>query len=124
MKDLIAVHGPKVIIYEAPLPVTTKGYIDVQSTAKSIMKLQGFAAVCELVAYEAGIDCVMATPQEVRAYFCGTRHAGKDGVQARLRQLGWTYIDNNHADAAALWAYEKALIDPKWAPNLPTPLGL
>lgn len=125
MKRLILAYKPDRIILEAPLPVTSQGHINTghKDSARTVRKLLGFVAVAEGMAWEAGIDCCEENVQTVRKYFTGSAHSGvpgdpKAGVMGRLRQLGWTVVDDNHGDAVALWTYQKALLDRNWSPNM------
>lgn len=45
--------------------------------------------------------------------------AAKLAVMAKLTEWGWTYSDDNEADAKLTWAYGTQREYPGWAPNAP-----
>lgn len=104
LADLITVHDPSLIVFEAPVPrQNVHGF----QTAR---KLLGLAAVCELVAYQREVECREAAVQTVRKHFCGNGRADKQDVIARCVARGWNVTDDNEADALALWDYACAEI--------------
>jgi hypothetical protein len=121
--DMIKVHAPRVVVYEAPLaPSIVKG----KTNVNTVRRLMGLAALTEGVAYRMGIYTVLeATVADVRQHFIGRRNLpgdeGKRAVAMRCRQLGYEPTDDNAADALALWDYACAMRNPKLA-ALSTPM--
>jgi hypothetical protein len=78
--------------------------------------LYGFPAIIAAVAYECGIYQIHRRKvADVRGLFIGRRglktNDAKFAVMRRCKQLGWEAVDDNAADALALWAYECSLLD-------------
>lgn len=121
---LINLNKPTHVAIEAPVPVTSHGRIEnLVDTAQTVRWLLGLVGVVEELVYHAGLECIEASAQDVRADFCGHRFAGKAGVMERLQQLGWSYSDNNEADAKALWYHVKVNLDPSYTPQRSVTIG-
>ena len=118
---LIGMVKPATVAFEAPLQIVQGNRSKVRTNQNTIRILFGLAAITEMVIAEAGVRPYEANVMTVKRHFAGSGHADKAAMKARCRQLGWQIVDDNAADAAALWAYMKALEDPKWAPRS-TPL--
>jgi hypothetical protein len=108
---------PDILILEAMLPPTAM----VNHTSRAVRdRLAGLHGVFRGVAYLRGIgEIAEATVGDVRAHFIGDRSAKRDDAKRlttqRCQRLGWQVADDNAADAAALWSFACALIDPKSA---------
>lgn len=120
MLDMISVHKPEHIAFEAPwLPMGNRGKEGrTGMTSTRIPRLLiGLAFLCEQIAYEFEIECSEAEPSTCRKHFVGHGRPEdpKKLVGIMCARLGW-YIHNDHeGDAAALWAYTQAMIDPKFS---------
>lgn len=113
---LINLNSPTHVAIEAPVPVTSHGRIEnLVDKASTVRFLLGTVAIAEEIAWRAGIECVEGRVNEVRPFFCGRGEHSKGAVQARCQQLGWSFQDDNEADAKALWAYATAMLDPTWS---------
>lgn len=123
LHDMVAVHSPRVIVYEAPLaPSLLRG----KTNADTARRLFGLPAITEAIAYRMGVPVILeASVQDVRGHFIGTRNMpgdeAKRAVIARCRQLGYDPQTHDAADALALWDYCAAMRNPKLA-ALRTPL--
>jgi hypothetical protein len=124
MSEMCHLHEPVTIVWEAPLPTSfSRGNSNINTTTL----LYGLPAIIGAVAYLKGIyDVRKASTKDVRNHFIGSNpkgHNGKKLVQRQCRAMGWSFADDNEADALATWSYMCALIDPKLA-TMPTPLFL
>lgn len=93
------------------------------TTAATTSLLCGLIAIAQLCAFRAGVKCpAPAKVQDVRAYFIGGRGfiyngkpiVGRGNLEGKIakfcvidrcRQLGVDVVDNNAADATALWHF-------------------
>lgn len=122
LREIISVHQPDVLAYEAPLPFAGgSNFANVMATAQTVRKLMGLAAHAGQIGTTLREPPVEADVSTIRKYFTGNGRAKKPEVQQRCLLLGWKFVDDNHADALALWAYVKAMLEPTWSPNS-TPL--
>lgn len=96
---------PAGVIFEAPV---LSGRLTSLATAR---KLYGLAGLTEMVAHRAGIEWVReAQPASVKKHFAGNGRAKKPDMEAACRQRGWTFADDNEADALAVWDYGCAIL--------------
>lgn len=97
LNDMIRVHQPDVVVFEAPILTGGKTSID---TARKLMAL---AAMTEMVTHRAGIartyEVNVAT---VKKYWTGNGHAKKHDMIAAARARNFEPHDDNEADALAL----------------------
>jgi hypothetical protein len=114
---------PDVVMIEALLPPDAmKGH-----TSKAVRdRLAGLHGIIKAVAQLRGVARIeTCSVGDVRAHFIGHRGAkrktAKLETMRRCTALGWTYKDDNAADALAIWSYACALIDPALALRM-TPL--
>lgn len=122
MEDKIAVYGPKLIVWEAPLITSfSRG----RTTNDTTTVLYGLPAVIGCCAYKRGIfDIRKAETRAVRMHFIGQnpkRQIAKPMVMRQCRAQGWDITDDNEADALATWSYMGSLLKPELALR-PTPL--
>ena len=122
MNGLLVAHAPSLVVWEAPMPTSfSRG----RTTSDTTTILHGLPAVIGAVAYLKGIfDIRKAETRAVRNHFIGCnpkRAKAKPMVIRQCRAMGWDVVDDNAADACALWHYMCALIEPKLA-IAPTPL--
>lgn len=95
---------PAGVIYEAPiLP-------DVPNHTTAV-KLMGLSALTEFIIHRRRIPWLStAQPSSVKKSFTGRGRASKDEMIAACKARGWSAIDDNHADALALWVHGCGLI--------------
>lgn len=80
--------------------------------------LYGLSEHLEELLYDCGIPVHEASVSEIRHHFCGRSPRGDEGkelVKQTCRTLGWTFDDDNAADACALWDYQRSIIAPKFS---------
>lgn len=108
------------VAFEAPL-MGGKGVVMNANTSRLLI---GLAFMVETVAHGSRMQCFEATVQQVRKHFLGHGRPSnpKQATIVRCRQFGWQVRDHNAADAAALWAYAKATLDPSFRLESTTPL--
>jgi hypothetical protein len=114
--DIFLRENPTIqlIVFEAPLlPMQMKWG---KTNATAIRQLIGLAAVVEELLFTlTGYDVREARVSDVRTHFLGNNRAKRDeakrltGIGCKLR--GWNPIDDNAADALALWDYQASLLD-------------
>jgi hypothetical protein len=114
---------PDVVMIEALLPMDAMRGNTQRATRD---RLAGLHGVLRAVAQLRGVAKIeVASVGDVRAHFIGQRSAksaiAKAETMRRCARLGWECCDDNAADAAAVWSYACALIDPALALRL-TPL--
>jgi hypothetical protein len=113
LRDFLAMHPDiKLVVFEAPLPPFMKaGNTNIQT----IRRLIGLAAVTEELLYSLGkYDIREARVGDVRVHFLGSnrfkRAEPKARTIAKCKLLGWAPVDDNAADALALWDYQVACL--------------
>jgi Holliday junction resolvasome RuvABC endonuclease subunit len=121
LDDMLAAVRPAICAFEAPLNVAGMRRTTRLNSQTTVRILLGLAAITEMALKEHGIRAVEANISSVKKHFAGHGFADKAAIMARCHQLGWLVENNDAADAAAVWAYAKALHDPSWAPRS-TPL--
>ncbi len=111
---------PERIVYEEPMRFRAG-----RSRQGNDEIAYGLAAITQAVAYLRGIyDVRKATARDVRLHFLGhnpKRAVAKKATVQRCRALGWEVVDDNEADACAIWSYQVALLAPERALRV-TPL--
>lgn len=110
---------PDRIAYEAPL--TPRGG-NLLTTESTIRVLHGLSTITELVGELHAIPVVEMNVQQVKKMFAGHGHAKKEEIIARCRLLKWAPVDHNAADALAVWACARSMVDPGFSYRT-TPLG-
>jgi hypothetical protein len=113
--DIFLRENPTIqlIVFEAPLlPMQMKWG---KTNAATIRQLIGLASVVEELLFTlSGYDVREARVAAVRVHFLGNNKAKREEAK-RLTMLGcrargWLPIDDNAADALALWDYQASLI--------------
>jgi Holliday junction resolvasome RuvABC endonuclease subunit len=95
---------PGGLMFEAPI----LGKFTAFATARKLMSLAGLT---ELVAHRRGIPWVReAQPSTVKKHFTGSGKAKKPDMEAACLQRGWTFADDNEADALALFSYACSVV--------------
>jgi hypothetical protein len=123
LRDFLSLHPDiRVVVFESPLPPMHKAG---DTNISTIRRLMGLAAVTEelLYTYNAQdrrnapytpIDIREARVSDVRSYFIGSnrhkRDEAKELTKKQCRLLGWKPVDDNAADALALWDYQRAIL--------------
>jgi Holliday junction resolvasome RuvABC endonuclease subunit len=110
LEDMIRVHRPEVLAFEAPLVFGGRDGSTRHTTHQTIRKLFGLASIAELVGYRAELQVFECHIQSVRKHFVGSGRADKREVLHRCRVLGWPVADDNAADAAAVWSFAKSAL--------------
>jgi len=102
MTDMIAVHNPDVVIFEAP--IVHSGKIN----AKTARRLMGLAVLAELIAHKKGVGRILeGNISQIKKHATGNGRATKPQMIAAARRLGWRPADDNEADA--LWLLDFAV---------------
>lgn len=112
----IPVYGHGLVVFEAPLPPPFKGgFTNVGATRMGF----GLAAITEAVCCRLGIEVREARVADVRDHFIQThklkRKDAKPAVWERCKMLGLECKTMDESDAAALWHYMCAILDPRTA---------
>lgn len=107
VEDLIAVHQPAVLAFEAPLVIGGGRGTTRPTNHNTIRLLFGLAAIAELVGTRRQLRVFEAHIGTVRRHFCGSGRADKADVMARCRLLGWDVKTNDAADGAAIWDFAR-----------------
>jgi hypothetical protein len=106
---------PWTIFFEAPvLPGRDK------TSLITLRKLYSLAGLTELVAHDRQIDCREANASDITTHFIGKGaprygQRRKDATMQKCRDRGWTFVDENDADALALLDYALSLLKPERA---------
>jgi Holliday junction resolvasome RuvABC endonuclease subunit len=116
LSDLITIYRPTVLAYEEPIiPRVQKGRMNVVTTAATLKFLIGIAAVIDLIGKRHGLDVIEVNIATWKAHFASNGHASKADVMRRCQLLGWDIRNEHEADSAGVWAYVKAVMDPKFS---------
>ena len=108
---------PDLLIMEALLPPMAMK----NETSRAVRdRLGGLHGIVKACAHRYGVgEIATATVGDVRAHFIGDRTLPRDKakreVMRHCQMLGWKSLDDNAGDAAAVWSYACALINPEWA---------
>jgi Holliday junction resolvasome RuvABC endonuclease subunit len=109
---------PKAIYLEAPFAKIDREHSE--ATAIALMQITG---AVRAAANMARIKIHLCSVFNVRKFFIGTgflsRDEAKPRVMAKCKALGWSFADDNEADAKATWAYGMWRENPHWLPNQP-----
>lgn len=105
LEDLFDRLKPERIIYEKPILDSFRtGY-------ETALKLGGLAGITSMVACRHGITLLdPVQPLTLKKHWTGSGKADKPAMIAACRARGWEPVDDNHADAMALWDYAGAVI--------------
>lgn len=113
LNDFVAVETPRVVVFEAPL---APSYVAGHTSTDTVRLLMGLTAIIEATLYDSGIDVREASVSTVRQFFLGTTRIksadAKIATKKRCVELGWRVVDDNAADACALWAYQVSVFVP------------
>ena len=112
-KDQMA-FKPAFVTFEAPMPPSQMAG---KTTAQTARILMGLAFMAESCATSAGIRYIREVRvRDVRNHFIGS--GPKSAIAKRMtiercQQVGWDPIDDNAADALALWDYQSSILRQK-----------
>ncbi len=111
MAKTLKEHNPRRVVFESPMPPS---FMRGHTTANTIRKLQGLAAIIGGTAHKLGfLDIAEAPVADIRLHFLGSRRIksadAKKATVAKCRELGLVPRNDNEADAAALWFYAAGL---------------
>lgn len=109
LEDSIAVHQPRVVVFEAPIFNAGKTSL---ATARLLYSLAG---VTELICRRARVICREANLMTVKKFWAGTGRADKSQMMEAARRYGFDVKTSDEADALAIWAYAVHLLAPKHA---------
>ncbi len=113
LRDFLVMHPDiRTVVFEAPLPPMMKTGT---TNITTIRRLMGLCAVTEELLFTLDrYDVREARVADVRNHFIGSnrhkRPEAKALTKARCRQLGWAPVDDNAADALALWDYQRSIL--------------
>lgn len=91
--DMIDQHDPGMVVVEQPVHSRT------MAAARIAM---GLAGLVDLMCHHHGIAIDGWAPASVKKHFCGSGRAQKADIEAACRSRGWSFPDNNAADALAV----------------------
>jgi hypothetical protein len=100
LQDIVAVHSPDVIAFEAPIVGGHKG-------RNAAYLLIGLAAITELVCAWRGVECRQVDSGEARKEIIGNGHAKKPDILFKLRQMGFQVFDHNAGDALVVFLFAR-----------------
>lgn len=100
--DLLTVHQPELIIFEAPLLRAT-------TSIDTARKLMGLALMTEFVCRQRRLKYREANNASIRKHFIGCGRGDRKTLKAMTikacQDRGWRPVDDNEADALALADY-------------------
>lgn len=103
LADMLTVHAPRLLVYEAP--VLTHGKTSIQTA----FRLMGLAAITEAVAHRREIRRVeTANNATVKKHVTGNGRAEKIDMLEAMRRRGWEPRDEHAADALGVLLYAEA----------------
>ena len=94
--DKVPKIGPKLIVFEAPVPRMGK------LSPEQMRNLHSFAVTVEDIAYEMRLPCYEVPVITVKKDFTGKGRAEKEDIMFRCMQRGWHPENHDEADALAL----------------------
>lgn len=117
LTSIIEDRWPTAIIYEQPS--TFK-----QTTPATTIKLNGLAYHTELICYRRSIGVAKVNPSKLKKFWTGSGRAQKEDMVRAARARGFAVLDDNVADALAIWVYSALTLAPEHAQRFALgPLG-
>jgi hypothetical protein len=118
LRDFLTVNDTRLVVFEAPMtPDQLHGYTNIDS----IRLLIGIAETVDELLFDR-LDVREAKVNDVRRFFLGSARIKRDDAKAQTkmlcRRLGWRPVDDNAADALALWSYQCAIMSPEHSVKL------
>jgi len=121
--EFLKVSPVDALYFEAPFDPRQMGDRTTFATARVLI---GLPFLIETLAEAKSIfrvrECMVG---DVRKHFTGRNARGDDGkasVQLQCRALGWSFSNDNEADAKAVWSYACSIEAPGIKPAATTPL--
>jgi hypothetical protein len=118
-RERVRRRRPDLLVIEPPIP---PGELWKDSSYAATMRLHGIYAIFVGLAKSAGIPVLPAPTSTWRKYFLGDgrmqREKAKLAAVRLCRALNWgdrLTLDDNAADAAGMWAWACAQVEPKLA---------
>ena len=111
------------IAIEGPIPIaamrgTKEGKFSFMTTEDTYRMMRGMIGVAEEIAGSLLAGRYLEFPiQKIKSNFTGDARARKEAMIRRCQLLGWSCIDSNQADAAAIWTLAMATLEPRWSPH-------
>ncbi|HEY5793427.1 MAG TPA: hypothetical protein VIU82_00305 [Bosea sp. (in: a-proteobacteria)] len=68
----------------------------------------GFMATLQAWTEDNSVPCAAVPVQAIKKFATGKGNANKEAMMAAVRDLGFEVVDDNHADAIALWLCQAA----------------
>ena len=107
-------NKPDLIVYESPaIPSFMRGQTNIETTRLLFGLAEHLEEWCL-----GRVDLCSATVAQVRSHFIGHNMKAKIAkplTLERCRDMGWEVANTDEADAAALWSYECAWLNPQLA---------
>jgi Holliday junction resolvasome RuvABC endonuclease subunit len=109
--ELIGVHKPDVLVFEAPLVLVGGDRSTVKTNQQTARKLFGLAAIAELIGARSHLRVFECDVSAVRSHFLGRarfhKNEVKQAVMRRCQQLGYSPNGYDAADGCAVWDYAR-----------------
>jgi crossover junction endodeoxyribonuclease RuvC len=111
LSDMITVHDPRAIVFEAPV-LNHKG--PKKTSIETARKLIGLAAVTECIAATREVRKIQEVGAgTVKKHWTGNGHAKKPDMLDVARRMGFEPRDDNAADALGVWHWAVAQLAPR-----------
>ena len=95
--ELLDTRKPSAVVIEAPILPQTVNF-------ETVRKLMAMAGLAEMLATQRGIRRLrFVQPSSVKKHFTGSGRAKKPDMEAACTSRGWVFVDDNEADALAIW---------------------
>lgn len=105
--DMITIHDPAFIVYEAANPAGFK-------SPEAAYRLLGMSAICELVCSVREVELRALHVQSIKKTWTGNGRAKKPEMVAEARARGFAPKDDNAADAIAMLDHAIAVLRPRF----------
>ena len=102
MEDLMRVHNPSIVVFEAPIPR--------QTNAQTMRILISLAGITEELATRYMAKVYEVEVKKIKKHATGNGNADKEDMIHQAKLMGWHPKDDNHADALWLLDYSRCLL--------------
>lgn len=103
--DLIKKTEPALFVFEAP--IISGGKVNIAT----VRRLTGLSVIAEMVAHELGVPEIKEVPlATIKKHATGNGRADKAMMMEAARNMGWTFTDDNEADALWLHSYASTIL--------------
>lgn len=106
LNKMLDQHSFDVVAFEAPI-------LRAQTTISTTRRLQGLAAITEMVCHERGVKCVEEHLQTIKKTLTGNGRAKKPEMIRAAKARGMSPRNDNEADAFGLWLRVVQVVEPK-----------